>query len=217
MGQAIARLAGERDDIEVAGLWGRGDDLDELLAGADVVIDFSLPEGTMQVLDAASRLGKPVVCGVTGLDETQQRAVEAAGKSIPVLYASNTSLGIAVLDAALRQVAGSLGPDYAVRIDETHHIHKKDAPSGTAVRLAETVASARGMATADVPVSSERRGEVPGDHSVTFESPDETLVLSHSVTTRDVFAAGALRAATWLAGGRGPGLYSIRDVLFGET
>ena len=171
----------------------------------------------MQVLDAATRLNKPVVCGVTGLDDAQQAAVETAGKSIPVLYASNTSLGIAVLDAALRQVAAGLGPDYVVRMDETHHIHKKDAPSGTAVRLAETVASARGIAIADIPVSSERRGEVPGDHRVTFESPDETLVLSHSVTTRDVFAAGALRAAMWLASGRGPGLYSIRDVLFGEA
>ncbi|MDX1517525.1 MAG: 4-hydroxy-tetrahydrodipicolinate reductase [Woeseiaceae bacterium] len=215
MGQAIARLAAGRDDVTVAGMWRRGDDLAALLDAADVVIDFSLPEGTAEVLDGVRAAAKPLVCGVSGLDERQLAALDAAAGEVAVVYDRNMSRGIAVLDAAVRQVAGALGEDFRVSIDEVHHVHKKDAPSGTALKLGEAVAAARGTSADTVEYHSERRGEVPGDHSVHFRAATETLTLSHSVTTRDVFAEGALTAAAWVVA-QPPGRYSMRDVLFGR-
>ena len=107
-------------------------------------------------------------------------------------------------------------PEFSVEIHETHHVHKKDAPSGTALKLGESLAAARGLdAATDIHYESERRGDVPGDHAVILSSSSERLELSHSVTTRDVFATGALRAASWVVG-QTPGQYSMRDVLFGE-
>jgi 4-hydroxy-tetrahydrodipicolinate reductase len=127
------------------------------------------------------------------------------------------SQGVTVLDSIVRQVAASLGPEFAVEIHETHHIHKLDSPSGTALKLAESVAAGKGVALddAEIQFEVERRGEVPGDHSVVLTSPTETLTFKHSVTTRQVFADGALRAARW-AVAQNPGWYQMRDVLFGD-
>ncbi len=216
MGLSIQRLADQRNDIDVVSLWRRGDDLSAAIAEADVVIDFSMPEATLEVVARSVGQRKPVVCGVSGLDEVQVAALRGAAESIPVLYDRNMSQGVTVLDATIRQVARSLGGGFNVRIEETHHIHKKDAPSGTALKLGDSLIEA-GAATShdDIDYHSERRGEVPGDHSVIFTSATERLEFSHSVTTRDVFADGALRAAVWLT--RQPsGWYSMRDVLFGE-
>ena len=213
MGSSIAARLGEQSDLELAGTWRRGGDLGALAAGADVLVDFSLPEGTAEVLAVAVRLGKPLVCGVSGLDAAQLRALAIAAETIPLVYDRNMSQGITVLEAAIRAAAGALGGDFAVVIEETHHVHKKDAPSGTALKLGEAIAAVRGDDAIDY--RSERRGEVPGDHTVVFRSPTETLSFAHSVTTRDVFADGALRAARWVAAGRAPGRYSMRDVLFG--
>ena len=113
----------------------------------------------------------------------------------------------------MERAAASLGGDYEVMVRETHHVHKKDAPSGTALKLGEAINRARGQT---VKYESERRGEVPGDHEVVFSAPTETLTLAHSVTTRHVFAIGALRAAAWVAG-RKPGRYSMRNVLFDDS
>jgi 4-hydroxy-tetrahydrodipicolinate reductase len=230
MGQAIARLARSRDDLTLTAIWARdpdtvdfdpGDavlisgDLAAVVSAADVLIDFSLPEATRQILDTATRLNKALVCGVSGLNELQMAAVEKSSGKIPLLYDRNMSQGIAVLDSVLRQVAGTLGPEFAVEIRETHHVHKKDAPSGTALKLGDAVVEARGNASADsIHYESERRGEVPGDHTVILRSPNERLEFSHSVTSRDVFAEGALRAAAWLASQKN-GRYSMQDVLFG--
>ena len=132
------------------------------------------------------------------------------------MYDRNMSQGIAVLQDLVSRAARSLGDEFAIEIHETHHIHKKDAPSGTALKLGESIASARNQEGADaVHYQSERRGEVPGDHEVIFSSPTERLTLGHSVTTRKVFAEGALRAARWVAS-REPGLYDMHDVLFDE-
>lgn len=216
MGQSIATLVEQQSDLELTGIWSRGGDLDSLVADADVVVDFSLPEGTMQVIDAVVKAGKPLVCGVSGLDETQAKALSEAARSIPLLYDRNMSQGIAALAAVMTRVAASLGPEFAASVEETHHVHKKDAPSGTAIMLSEALAAARSEQPADIPVRSERRGEVPGDHSVNLSTARETITLSHSVTSRDVFAEGAIRAARWLVDGRNSGLYSMKDVLFGE-
>jgi 4-hydroxy-tetrahydrodipicolinate reductase len=216
MGQAIAAGLEQHDDMELAGLWGKGDDLDELVASSDVIIDFSLPEGTAQVLDAVVRHRKPLVCGVSGLDDVLLANLDKAATCVPVVYDRNMSLGIAVLERSVREAAASLGMDFRVEIAEVHHIHKKDAPSGTALKLGEAVAEARGeQGTGSVELSSERRGEVPGDHNVVMSSPTERLTFAHSVTTRQVFADGAIRAARWVVG-QDNGRFTMSDVLFGN-
>jgi 4-hydroxy-tetrahydrodipicolinate reductase len=212
MGQSIATRIDARTDLELVGLWRRGEDLAALVRAADVVVDFSLPEATAAVLEEVTRRGTPLVCGVSGLDPQQTARLDVAARQIPVVYDRNMSQGVAVLAALLRQAGATLGPEFGVTIEETHHVHKKDAPSGTALKLGEVLADARGAG--DIAYKSERVGDVPGDHAVIFRSPTETLRLEHSVTTRDVFADGALRAACWVVG-RAPGRYSMRDVLFG--
>lgn len=214
MGQSIAASIEQQADLELAGIWTRDGDLDAVVAAADVVIDFSLPEGTAAVLDAVVRHNKPLVCGVSGLDDAQMELLDRASAQIPVVYDRNMSLGIAVLEHSVRDAAASLGLDFEIEISETHHIHKKDAPSGTALKLGEAVAAAR-RKDGTVRFEVERRGEVPGDHEVVMRSPTERLTFAHSVTTRQVFADGALRAARW-AIGRAAGLYGMRDVLFGK-
>jgi len=214
MGQAIAAGLENRNDMELAGVWRRDAALAPLVASADVVIDFSLPDGTMQVLDAAEVHGKPVVCGVSSLSDVQMARLGEVAKVVPVVYDRNMSLGVAVLEHSVREAAKSLGEDFDIEISEVHHIHKKDAPSGTALKLGEAVAAARGeQGTGAVRFESERRGEVPGDHDVVMRSGTETLTFAHSVTTRQVFADGAIRAARWIVG-KTPGLYQMRDVLF---
>ena len=217
MGRAVAETVERADGLALAGVWARGDDLDALLEKADVVIDFSLPEGTMLVLDAARRHDKPLVCGVSGLSAEQLEELKDTATSVCVVYDRNMSLGIAVLERSVREAAASLGSEFAVRVAEVHHVHKRDAPSGTALKLAEAVADARGEPdTGSVEFEVERRGEVPGDHEVTLETPAERLSFAHSVTTRQVFADGAVRAARWVVG-KPAGLYGMRDVLFDDN
>ena len=212
MGQAVARAIEGKGDLALAGTWKRGDDLGPVVSAADVLIDFSLPGATREILDGVTGSGTPLVCGVTGLDEELVAALAGAAETIPVVYDRNMSLGIAVLEAIATRAARALGPEFGVEVHETHHVHKVDAPSGTALKLGEAVAKARGEDPAAIHYESERRGEVPGDHSVTFTSPAERLSLGHSVATRDVFADGALRAARWVVT-QPAGLYTMRDVL----
>lgn len=214
MGQVIAAIVEQQDDLELAGLWDRGGDLDALVSAADVVVDFSLPAGTEKVLDAVLRHDKPLVCGVSGLTDEQFGKLRTVAAKIPVLYDRNMSLGVAVLSRAVRDAAASLGKDFDITISEVHHVHKKDAPSGTALKLGEAVAEARGeRGTGSVEFRSERRGEVPGDHEVVMKTDSETLTFGHSVTTRKVFADGAVRAARWIVD-QPVGLYLMSDLLF---
>jgi len=202
--------------LSLAGIWSRGDNLELLLKTADVIIDFSLPEGTMRVVDAADRHGIPVVCGVSGLSKEQMAKLDQLAVGVPIVYDRNMSLGIAVLERSVREAAASLGVDFAVEITEVHHVHKKDAPSGTALKLGEAVAGARGESgTGTVKFEVERRGEVPGDHEVVMSSATERLSFAHSVTTRQVFADGAIRAARWVID-QPAGRYRMQDVLFGD-
>lgn len=215
MGQAVADAIERRSEFELAGIWRRGEDIDALVKDCDLIIDFSLPDGTDLLLEAVRTHGKPLVCGVSGLSALQNQRLEDASAEIPLLFDRNMSLGIAVLERSVKEAAASLGADFDISISEVHHVHKKDAPSGTALKLGEAIAAARGKSgTADVTFDVERRGEVPGDHQVTMRSTTETLTFTHSVTTRDVFADGALRAAKWLID-QEPGLYSMHDMLFG--
>jgi 4-hydroxy-tetrahydrodipicolinate reductase len=228
MGQALIGLIAAQQDLQVASLWVRGehqvgsldlaagvvisDDLDQVTAAAEVVIDFSLPEATSSVLAAVASLHKPLVCGVSGLADRQLAQLNKAAETVAVVYDRNMSLGIAVLAKLVRQASAALGPDFDVEVHETHHVHKIDAPSGTALKLGEVIAAARGTDPREIRYEVERRGEVPGDHAVILSSASEQLTLSHSVTSRQVFADGALQAARWIID-KPPGRYSMRDVL----
>jgi 4-hydroxy-tetrahydrodipicolinate reductase len=228
MGQALIRSIAERDDLQLGGIWVRdaqqlsnldldpatrvSTDIREVAASADVLIDFSLPEATAEVVAAVGDAGIPLVTGVSGLDDAGLQLIATVAQSVAVVYDRNMSMGVAVLESLVRQAAASLGEDFAVEVQETHHVHKLDSPSGTALKLGEAIAAARGTDASDIRYKVERRGEVPGDHSVTFSSATEVLTFGHSVTTRQVFADGALRAARW-ALLQPPGQYAMRDVL----
>jgi len=212
MGQAVEGLLDAADDLVLAGVWKRGDDIDVLAGLCDVLIDFSLPEATDQIISAATRHKIPLVCGVSGLSDRQVASLDEAAQSIAVVYDRNMSIGVAVLENLVRQAAAALGADFTVEVHETHHVHKADAPSGTASKLGEAIAAERGMDPADIHYESERRGEVPGDHTVILSSATERLSLGHSVTTRQVFANGAVKAARWIVN-QPLGRFTMHDVL----
>lgn len=194
----------------------------------DALIDFSFPSATARHATLAAELKKPIVIGTTGLNPAEQESVRKAAVRIPVVWAPNMSLGVNLLFAMVKKAAGILG-DYNIEIIETHHRHKKDAPSGTALRLAETAAIARGLKLdnvaahgrqgmvgerpeAQIGIHAVRAGDVVGDHTVLFAADGERLELTHRASSRDCFALGALRAAEWVVE-RKPGLYSMLDVL----
>ena len=208
-----------------AALLGRDDDAFD--GEADVLIDFSAPAGFRRWLAVCREMRVPFVSGTTGLDASDYALLDAAAGDIAVLHATNTSLGVAVLNRLAADAARLLGDDYDVEIVEAHHRHKKDAPSGTADTLAKVVLSAlerteddlrfgrRGMTPREprsVGVHSLRLGDVTGEHTVHFAADGERLALTHAATSRDTFARGALRAARWLAR-KPPGRYGMADVL----
>ncbi|MFC1641814.1 4-hydroxy-tetrahydrodipicolinate reductase [Myxococcota bacterium] len=219
-----------RDVGEVAGIGPIGvvasADVASALLGADVVIDFSLPAAMPTLLAVAVRHDLPVMSGTTNLDPQAQVALEQASRSVPVLWAPNTSLGAQVLAELVTQAVRRLGAEYDVEIVEVHHRRKLDAPSGTARRLAEAACQARPelneqyhrassdrvRAAEELAVLAVRGGDVVGDHTVHLLGPGERLELTHRATNRELFAAGALRAARFLVG-RPPGLYRITDML----
>jgi len=207
MGQQVVRVLEDAEDCGVAGVWSRNTttDLAELLASADVAIDFTLPGATREILDAAVGARTPLVCGVTGLDPDTAKAMDRAGRTIAVLYERNMSRGIGVMQKILPQVALSLGKEFKPAIRETHHVHKKDAPSGTAIALREA------LGDESIDIESQREGEVLGDHVVRFTSASESIEIAHSVSDRRVFAEGAVAAARWLHG-QPPGRYSLADI-----
>lgn len=193
------------------------DALAAALPQADVVIDFSHAQATRANLSACVRAGKPLLIGTTGFAATLEADFTAAARHIPLLIAPNTSLGVTLLLELAREAARAL-PGFALAVSETHHAAKRDAPSGTALALAQALREGRGAqasATA-VPVSSRREGEVVGEHTVSLSGPGEVVFLGHRALDRRVFAQGALAAALWLAS-RPPGRYAMRDLLDGKT
>lgn len=206
-----------------------GDDLGKALAGASVVVDFTGSEVSARNAELCAERGVAMVIGSTGFTPESRGRVEAAAKRIPIVLSPNMSVGVNVLFELVRQAAQVLGEAYDVEILETHHKRKRDAPSGTAVRLAEVVADAlhREMATSvtyarhgilgerppwQIGVQTLRGGDVVGDHTVFFLGDGERLELTHRATSREQFARGAVRAAAWVAG-RAPGLHDMADVL----
>jgi 4-hydroxy-tetrahydrodipicolinate reductase len=198
----------------------------EAIGGADVLIDFSLPEGTMTVLEVCLDAGLPLVCGVTGLDEASRDRLRAAGGKIPVLLAANMSVGVNLM-IHLSRVAAAALPGFDAEISEIHHRFKRDAPSGTALAIGEAVDQGRGggsgseigrgpgdgpRETGAIGYASLRAGDVVGEHTLLLAGDGERLEITHRAGDRMAFAAGALRAARWLAG-RPPGFYGMDHVL----
>lgn len=186
--------------------------LDALDRLPDVLIDFSLPEGTERAAAWCGAHRVPLLCGVTGLPPSAQAALSRAAESAAVLWSPNFAIGVNLLAQFCGRVAAVAGAGAAVRIVDIHHQWKKDAPSGTALMLGETIRAHCASGPVEIGYESRREGEVIGEHQVRFELPGETICLSHAALEREIFARGALAAAAWLA--RQPaGLYTARDWL----
>jgi 4-hydroxy-tetrahydrodipicolinate reductase len=203
-------------------------DMNAFLNGCDIVIDFSLPQACEMLLETAMKNPKPLVIGTTGLNTHQINLLKQASELMPVLYATNMSLGVALLNKLVYQASAAL-EGFDIEIVEMHHRHKKDAPSGTALTLSESAAAGRnldinkvrvsgrdgniGQRTKDeIAVMALRGGDIVGRHTVGFYNDGEFLELNHTATSRNTFSKGALRAAAWLAD-KPAGLYSISDCL----
>jgi 4-hydroxy-tetrahydrodipicolinate reductase len=180
------------------------------IKNADCLIEFTNPEATIEHLEFALRYKKPMVIGTTGLTGEQIDAIKDAAQKIPIVFSPNMSIGVNLIFRLVKDVAEKLSRDYSVNIVEAHHIHKKDAPSGTAKKIAQIIKEISGKEVDDI--KSIREGEIIGDHEVIFESILDTIKLSHSAKTRDIFAQGALEAAKWVVK-RKAGLYDMQDVL----
>lgn len=236
MGRAIREALAEWPGSSLAGAIDRNADADQgittdlnaVLPGADVVIDFSAPQMTAAHLAACAAHRVPVLVGTTGLGEGALQAADAAAAQIPVIVAANTSVGVTLLVELVRAAARALPTDFDIEIIEGHHRHKKDAPSGTALALGHAAAAGRGQdldAVRAAPREGEalrrageigfavvRGGDVVGDHTVLFAGSGERVAITHQATDRAIFAKGALRAASWLVG-RAPGRYQMSDVI----
>jgi 4-hydroxy-tetrahydrodipicolinate reductase len=180
-------------------------------APVDVVIDFSSDEGARNAMRIASEHGAAVLVGTTGLSRQTLSVIEVAARTHPVMIAPNTSLGVAVMNHLAAVAAGLLGDRYTVNLVETHHTRKLDAPSGTALRIADTLRRA-GARLPDDHVHAIRSGDVVGEHTVEFAGGDERIRITHQAGSRDLFVRGALEAAAWLHG-RPPGRYFIEQAL----
>jgi 4-hydroxy-tetrahydrodipicolinate reductase len=224
LGQDAAVLAG----LPPSGVLVRKE-LDEALARADVIIDFTAPVATAWTASRAAEGEVAMVIGTTGLGEAERRAVEKAAERIPVVLSANMSLGVNVLYGLLAEAARALGPAYDIEIVELHHRQKRDAPSGTAMAMARVCAEALGRDLAEVArhgrageldartveeigLHAVRGGDIVGEHTAYFCGLGERLELIHRASSRETFARGAVRAAEWLRD-RDPGLYDMQDVL----
>lgn len=204
-------------------------DAQSACASADVLIDFSFHAAVPDHARLAAETGRPMVIGTTGLTDDELAAVNDAAQQIAVMMAPNMSLGVNLLFALTQKAASVLGTSYDAEIIDVHHRHKKDAPSGTALRLGEKLAIGRDQNFEDVVcygragdtgerpegqigIHALRSGDAIGDHVVSFATEGERIELAHSATSRDAFANGALHAARWVTS-EGPGLYDMQDVL----
>ena len=232
MGRRIALLASKDKDLGIAGgleekdnpfigkdigeILGAGkigkkveSDFKKISGACDSLIEFTFPEATMGHLEIACDKKVSMVIGTTALSPQQLEKIKEASKKIPIVFSPNMSVGANVLFELTEEAASVLGGNYEVSITEAHHKYKKDTPSGTAKRLGEAVSKVKGKMPK---IESVREGEIVGDHTVIFKGKNETVELTHRAFSRDVFAEGALAAAKFLAS-KGPGLYSMHDVI----
>lgn len=249
MGQRLVTLASEIEGLQLAGAVDRADHpqmgqdagavaridpqgvalSSDFPQSADVLIDFSLPEGATRTIDYCKANKVALVMGTTGLNEAQKAGVTAAADCIPVIYGTNMGVGMNVLFAIVGKVAAMLGEGYDIEIIEQHHRFKKDAPSGSAISLAESICEEIGRNLDEslvhgregkealrqpgtIGMHAVRAGDIVGKHDVIYSTLGETVTIGHTAHSRDVFVRGALRAAQWLPG-KVPGMYSMRQVL----
>ncbi|MBU1862394.1 MAG: 4-hydroxy-tetrahydrodipicolinate reductase [Candidatus Omnitrophica bacterium] len=252
MGRRIIRLGLEKKNVKVVGVFEHkenpaiGNDIGELIGvgkkgiavmstlsqvidKGDVIIDFTTPSATIDHLKKALRFQKKMVIGTTGLSTKEKETIKKASERIPIVFAPNMSVGVNLLFKLSRLVATTLGDDYDVEIVETHHKHKKDAPSGTAHELARLIAEGRGGDLAKdavygrvgmcgerkkgaIGIHAVRGGDVVGEHTVSFMTEGERIELIHRASSRDTLAKGALVAAQFISKKK-KGLYSMQDVL----
>jgi 4-hydroxy-tetrahydrodipicolinate reductase len=204
-------------------------ELDEALAGAHALVDFTRPDATLAHIEACRRHKVAMIIGTTGFDEAGKDAIAAAAADIPIVFAPNMSVGVNLVFKLLDIAAGVLDEGYDIEIVEAHHRHKVDAPSGTALRMGEVIARALGRDLKDCAVygregvtgerqpstigfATVRGGDIVGDHTALFAAVGERVEITHKASSRMTFALGALRAARFLAGRRS-GLYDMQDVL----
>ena len=227
MGQTLLALA-ETENARVTGKKDAGDDLGSGLEDAGAVIDFSHHTATPELAEKCAEAGVALIIGTTGHTEEERQRILACTRRIPIVWAGNYSIGVNLLFHLTEEAARVLGHRYQPEITEIHHRHKKDAPSGTALNLAEAIEAtpafrdaARCMGrsgdtgarpTGEIGIHALRGGEVVGEHTVFFFGEHDRIELTHRASDRRIFASGAYRAAHWAAR-QNPGLYSMRDVL----
>lgn len=228
MGQAVIRAAGDQA-VTVGATIDMGDSLADALAQADCVIDFTSHHFSDELIAACVHQKKKLVMGTTGHTDAELNAIREAAKAVPIVFASNFSVGVNTLFWLTRKAAELLGPAFDLEVIEMHHRLKKDAPSGTARTLVEILTEVRGLSydkdcrhgrfgdvgartPTEIGVHALRGGDVVGDHTVVFANVGERVELTHKASSRDTFANGAVRAAKWLAD-QPAGLYSMQDVL----
>lgn len=229
MGKMIQECLKEYENIKIAALFDKNSsNLEDFFKSSDVIIDFSMPEGTKALLEFAKKNPKPLCIGTTGLSKDELNLMKEISKNMPILYATNMSLGVAVLNK-LAFLASKALSEFDAEILEMHHRYKKDAPSGTALTLAKNVAIARNLDLDKVRVSgrdgiigerkkdeiavmSLRGGDIAGRHTAGFYGNGEFIELNHTATSRATFANGAIKAAIWLSSQKN-GLYDINDCL----
>jgi 4-hydroxy-tetrahydrodipicolinate reductase len=229
MGRALIACAAELTDLQVVGQIDQGDDLRSVIGQGDVVVDFSSHAATPAIAQICAAHKKAIVIGTTGHSDEGKSQISNLKSQIPIVLSSNFSMGVNTLFWLTRKAAEILGPGFDLEIVEMHHRMKRDAPSGTAKTLAEILAAVRQQqlekvarhgrvgivgerTSTEIGVHSVRGGDVVGDHTVIFAGVGERIELTHKASTRDTFANGALRAATWVVNQK-PGLYDMQDML----
>jgi len=209
MGETVRELAQNDPEIQIAALCDLGDPIEPAMRNCDVAIDFSQADSIDEICRAALQHGNSLVIGTTGHSQQQRKTIEETAHSVPIVLASNFSVGVNVLFWLAQKATELLGSAFNPEIVETHHKMKKDAPSGTAKTLAELL---KAVLNSEIPIQSIREGNVVGEHTVIFAGPEERLELTHRAANRGIFALGALRAAKWIVNKRA-GLYSMQNVL----
>ncbi|TAE78913.1 MAG: 4-hydroxy-tetrahydrodipicolinate reductase [Verrucomicrobia bacterium] len=230
MGQAVIQAASQEAAVLVSATHDAGENLEAAIAESNTVIDFTMHKFTRELLDAALKHGTHLVIGTTGHTEEERAAIREAGKTLPIVYAPNFSVGVNTLFWLTRKAAQVLSQDrFDIEVTEMHHRHKIDAPSGTARRLLEILNEETGTCYDDdiahgrfgnvgprppreIGMHTLRGGDVVGDHTVMFAADGERVELTHKASSRLTFAAGAVRAAVWLYD-KPPGIYDMQDVL----
>ena len=229
MGRALIRAVKLNSNVAQGPKLNRGDDIKQVLKDFDVLVDFTRPEATLEVLSICQNAGKAMVIGTTGFSDEALKIIDQASSDIPIVFAPNMSVGVNLTLKLLETTAKVIGTDSNIEIVEAHHRHKVDAPSGTALKMGEVIANALGRNLSECAVygregteqprdkqtigfSSIRGGDVVGEHSVTFFMEGERVEITHKASSRMTYANGAIKACQWLTN-QANGLYSMQDVL----